>query len=74
MLICGGLCLYIEYFGVRENSGPCFSMKKHLALVSYRFIYKDIYLFGCAGSSLRHVGSFCCDMQTVSCGKWDLVP
>ena len=44
--------MYIECIGVREHSGLCFSMKKHLALVSYRFIYKDIYLFGRTGSSL----------------------
>ena len=30
-------------------------------------IYLFIYLFGCAGSQLRHAGSF-------SCGMWDLVP
>ena len=39
------------------------------------------YLFGCAGSELRHLGSlvvarsiFSYSMQTLSCSMWDLVP
>ena len=45
--------------------------------------FKNIYLFGCTGSWLRHVGYsiviaawgiFSCSMGTLSCGIWDLVP
>ena len=38
------------------------------------FFSLNTYLFGCAGSSLQHVESFNCGMQTLSCSMCDLVP
>ena len=41
------------------------------SLLKVYLFFKNIYLFGCTGSQLRHAGSFSCVMRTVSCSMWD---